>query len=98
MGQTEEAYRFEYVGKDSGIYNAGEADYDAINEATNIVRGKYSPYLAIYSNNYKLEPGLYNIYPSNKLNISQEFQIRMDSTDPFYAISDRVNLGNNNFS
>ena len=34
IGEAEEAYRFEYVGKDSGIYNAGDADYDAINEAT----------------------------------------------------------------
>ena len=62
IGETEEAFRFKYAEVDSGSYNAGDEDFDAINEATNIVRGKYSPYLAIYSSS-KLETGvLYNIY------------------------------------
>jgi len=62
MGQTEEAFRFKYAEIDSGSYNAGEEDFDKINEATNLVRGKYSPYLAIYSESGKLKTGcLYNI-------------------------------------
>ena len=62
-------------------------------QASNIVRGKYSPYLAIYSENSKLETGcLYNIYPDITTGTTQEFQNRMDSYEPFYAISDRYNL------
>ena len=63
VGKTEESYRFKYAEVDSGIYNAGEEDFKKINEATNLVRGSYSPYLAIYSDTGKLETGcLYNIY------------------------------------
>ena len=103
IGETEEAYRFRYAEVDNGTYTAGddtkyikangeEGDMqDKVNEATNIVRGKYSPYLAIYSDQ-KLQTGcLYNIY-SNILDIAQEFQTRMDSSEPFYAISDRYTL------
>jgi len=62
IGETEEAFRFEYAQYDNGVYDAGNEDWDKINGAPNVVRGKYSPYLAIYSEN-KLETGaLYNIY------------------------------------
>ena len=93
MGQTEEAFRFKYAEIDSGSYNAGEEDFDKINKATNLVRGKYSPYLAIYSESGKLKTGcLYNILQESSTNISQEYQTRMDSSEPFYSISDRYNL------
>jgi len=54
MGETEEAFRFVYAEVDNGTVNVGNEDYDSVNSATNIVRGKFSPYLAIYSNQ-KLE-------------------------------------------
>lgn len=92
IGKTEEVYRFRYAEVDNGSYNAGDNDFDTINKSTNIVRGKYSPYLAIYSSQ-QLETGcLYNIYQSNLINEKQEFQNRMDSSEPFYAISDRYNF------
>ena len=92
MGETEEAYRFKYAEVDSGSYTAGDEDFDAINEATNIVRGKFSPYLAIYSSS-KLETGvIYNIYQDTLISVTQEYQNRMDSSEPFYAISDRYNF------
>ena len=91
IGETEEAFRFKYAEIDNGSYDAGDEDYDNINEATNIVRGKYSPYLAIYTQT-KLECGLYNIYQKTSISVQQEFQNRMDSSEPFYAISDRYNF------
>jgi hypothetical protein len=49
MGETEEAFRFVYAEVDNGTTDAGNEDYDKVNNSTNIVRGKFSPYLAIYS-------------------------------------------------
>lgn len=93
IGETEEAFRFKYAEVDNSVYNAGENDYKKVNEAYNLVRGKYSPYLAIYSEGEKLETGcLYNIYQEISVNNRQEFQNRMDSSEPFYSISDRYNL------
>jgi len=63
VGAAEEAFRFKYAEVDNGNYNAGEEDYEKINKSYNIVRGIYSPYLAIYSDAGALETGcLYNIY------------------------------------
>ena len=93
VGEAEEAFRFKYAEINNGEYNAGDENYEAINNATNLVRGQYSPYLAIYSNSGELETGcLYNIYQDTSINIIQEFQTRMNSSEPFYAISDRYNL------
>ncbi len=92
MGETEEAFRFVYAEVDNGTVNVGNEDYDSVNSATNIVRGKFSPYLAIYSNQ-KLETSqLYNIFQDASVNVTQEYQNRMDSSEPFYAISDRYNF------
>ena len=94
MGETEEAFRFRYAEIDSGTYDSGDEDFDAINKSYNIVRGKYSPYLAILSSK-KLKTGhIYNIYQDGVLNTTQEYQTRMDSSEPFYAISDRYNFEN----
>jgi hypothetical protein len=49
MGETEEAFRFVYAEVDNGTTEVGEEDYDNVNSAWNIVRGKFSPYLAVYS-------------------------------------------------
>lgn len=85
IGTTEEAYRF------------GFAEYESTdnqNNEFNIVRGTYSPYLAIYSDG-KLDVGcLYNIYSNNQQSVEQELLNRMNSYEPFYAISNRYNFEN----
>ena len=90
VGKAEEAFRFEYAQINNGEYNAGEEDFDKIREATNLIRGKYSPYLAIYGTS--LVPGeIYNIYQESFIEGQQQFLNRMNSSEPFYAISDRYN-------
>lgn len=93
IGEAEEVYRFGYAEVDRSTYDAGDDDFDSINKATNIVRGKYSPYLAIYSQSSLNTGQLYNIYQYNPdLNQKQEYLNRMNSSEPFYAISDRYNF------
>ena len=103
VGKQEESYIFKYAEIDNGTINNGEAKteketkktYEKINKATNLVRGKYSPYLAIYCEDGKLDTScLYNIYQETSLSITQEFQNRMNSYEPFYTISNRYNLIN----
>ena len=92
IGSAEESFRFKYAEVDNGSSNMGSGNEDEVDKATNIVRGIYSPYLAIYSNN-KLEINcLYNIYQEMSAGTTQEYQNRMDSSEPFYAISDRYNF------
>ena len=90
MGETEESFRFKYAEYDTGSYDAGSSDKPK--KSYNLVRGKYSPYLAIYSDSPLEENQLYNIYQEGVENINTEYQIRMDSAEPFYAISDRYNF------
>lgn len=92
MGETEEAFRFVYAEVDNGTTEVGEEDYDNVNSAWNIVRGKFSPYLAVYSPTKLDTSQLYNIFQDNVINTIQEYQNRMDSSEPFYAISDRYNF------
>ena len=94
IGHAEEAYRFEYCEVDNGTQDIGDDSVgnDDINKATNIVRGIYSPYLAIYSDSKLSTSALYNIYSDISIGSTQEYKIRMDSTEPFYAISDRYNF------
>lgn len=95
IGETEESFRFGFAEVDTGSYNQG--DEDSIKEAKksyNLVRGKYSPYLAIYSDSQLVTGALYNIYMNEFSDTKQEFQNRMDSSEPFYAISDRFNFNN----
>lgn len=90
IGEAEEAYRFGFAERDTGVGDFGNTEL--AKNSCNFVRGIYSPYLAIYSTS-KLDTGiLYNIYQANSININQEFQNRMDSSDAFYAISDRYNF------
>lgn len=100
MGETEEAYRFRFAEIDNGAIEDSK-DNSGV-ESTgkkkkkkyyyyNIVRGKYSPYLAIYSDKELNTCAIYNIYADIQ-NSEQEFQNRMDSHEPFYAISDRYNF------
>ena len=95
-GKTEEAYRFKYAEVDNSTYKAGDDDYDKVNKSFNLIRGNYSPYLAIYSDSGELETGcLYNIFQDSPISESNEFQTRMNSSEPFYAISDRYNISDN---
>lgn len=110
IGKAEEVYRFRYAEIDngstdtgtkvSGQYDKGNAIEDQASEATNIVRGIYSPYLAIYSNTKLDTSALYNIYQDtySESNLKQEYQNRMDSSEPFYAIGDRLNFSQLSFS
>ncbi len=98
IGKAEEVYRFRAVEIDTTTYDAGkktknnELVTDEVDKATNLVRGIYSPYLAVYSSK-KLETNcLYNIYSDLYNSEKQEYQTRMDSSEPFYAISDRLNF------
>ena len=92
IGVAEEAYRFRYAGTDSGTFDAGDADLDAMAEASNLVRGVYSPYLAVYSASPLDTSAMYNIYRDTVMDVTQEYQNRMDSSEPFYSISDRLNF------
>ena len=93
MGTAEESYKFKYVEIDNSTYNAGGGSSSEVDSATNIVRGKYSPYLAIYSESGELSTGcLYNIYKESSLGEDQEYINRGFSSEPFYAISNRFNL------
>jgi hypothetical protein len=69
IGETEEAYRFRYAEIDNGTTDTGDSTED-VNKSYNIVRGKYSPYLAIYSET-KLSTGLiYNIEQDTSINVT----------------------------
>ena len=97
IGECEEAYRFRWVEIDNGTYDSvSEKNKKSVNNATNLVRGKYSPYLAIYSDSKLDTSCLYNIYQDGILDIKQEYQNRINSSEPFYAISDRYNFENIN--
>ena len=88
IGEAEQAWRFRYAMKDNNtITSSKDGDKDLA-----LVRGIYSPYLAIYSES-GLETGcLYNIYKEKEQDYNQEFQDRINSREPFYAISDRYNF------
>ena len=89
IGKTEEAYRFRYFDGEPAIPDGSNTA-----DTAKIARGMYSPYLAIYTGgNGELKTGcLYNIYQDSSISTKQEFQNRMDSSEPFYAISDRYNV------
>lgn len=84
IGKTEEAYRYGEVEQ--------EQTGNDVYSSTNKIRGKYSPYLAIYSEGKLKFGSVYNIYQENSNSIDQEFLNRMNSSEPFYSISDRYNF------
>lgn len=95
QGKANEVFRFKYAEIDKSNYNAGEEDFDAINSATNLVRGKYSPYLAVFSSEELDTSELYNIYvKGNRFNVRQNITDRMNDYSGFYSISDRYNFEN----
>jgi hypothetical protein len=71
MGETEESFRFKYAEVDTGTYDAGSSDKSE--KSYNLVRGKYSPYLAIYSNTKLDDNELYNIYQEGIESVSTEY-------------------------
>lgn len=88
IGEAEQAWRFRYAKEDNNEASSEKDNHE-------LVRGIYSPYLAIYSDSesLELETGcLYNIYREKEQNYTQEFQDRINSREPFYAISDRYNF------
>ena len=93
VGKTEEAYRYRFFGKDNSTFNTDDEN-GANNafEAKNLVRGNYSPYLAIYSTSSLNTDCIYNIYAEKNSNVNQQYLDRMNSTDPYYAIDDRHNF------
>lgn len=92
IGEAEEAFRFGFVEYDnSSMDNENNGTDKKENYYFNIIRGKYSPYLAIYSDVELTVNSLYDIMYDQQ-NPIQEFKNRMDSFEPFYAISNRYNF------
>lgn len=88
IGNTEEAFSFRVAGQRMDNY---------VNDNVNLVRGIYSPYLAIYfsEGTNKLEPGcIYNIYKENynSNKIWDKMLERMYIYDAYYAISERISF------
>lgn len=78
-GEAEEAFRFEYIGKD-----------DNRSKATNLLRASYYPYLAMVGD---IEIGkLVNIYVPDysQYKMTEYFQVRYNDHSPYYAIGDRI--------
>lgn len=80
-GEAEEAYRFKYIQQENKIQ-----------DATNLVRGMYGPYLAVsgFSNAGKLIDIKIPGYKSD--DIESYFNIRYNDKSSYYAISERMSL------
>ncbi len=82
-GEAEEAFRYEYIGKEN-----------LTEEATNLLRGSYGPYIGITG--YDASGELIDIkipgYTVSQLD--NYFQIRYNDKSGFYAVSDRYDLSN----
>ena len=87
-GEAEESWRYEFVGKKY-------EDSTEKKENTDIIRGSFGPYLATNSN--KLDPATIvdiMIPDYSEANIQKYFQVRMDDTSTFSAISERIDILN----
>lgn len=102
-GEQEEAYRFELVDSEYYDYDSNDQKFNAnpddnsSNKTPNpikIARGMYSPFLAVYSESALETSCTYNIFLDSSDNIKQDIETRMQSYEPFYAISDRYNFDN----
>lgn len=80
-GQAEEAYRFEYINKE-----------DKTDNATNLLRGLYGPYLGITGFNEVNKIINIKIPGYQEGNMEDYFNIRYNDDDAFYAMSDRISL------
>jgi hypothetical protein len=80
-GEAEEAFRFRYLELENKS-----------SDASNLVRGSYSPYIGIVGN---VDVGkIVNIYISgyNIGNMTNYFNVRYEDMSPYYAISDRISF------
>jgi len=72
IGKTEEAYRFRYFGKKGNPTtennNNNNNNGKESRRTSNIIRGVYSPYLAIYSTKKLNTDSIYNIYLEKNTN------------------------------
>jgi hypothetical protein len=64
IGTAEQAYNFRCLGTDTTSYNIGQGD-DTSRNGTNLFRGIFSPYIAVYSENPLDVNQIYNIYNSD---------------------------------
>lgn len=82
-GEAEEAFRYKYIKYEN-----------IIKDATNLIRGSFGPYIGIKKCNDKDNPIISIKIPDyNENNISDYFQIRYNSQSPYFAISDRLEIG-----
>lgn len=84
-GEAEEAFRYEYVGKENRT-----------TEATNLVRGSFGPYLGITGLDDWAKLVNIRIPYYRESDMDKYFRIRYEDPYPYYAISDRIDI--NNFS
>ncbi len=84
LGDAEEAYQFRYI--------ESNKRYDT--NATNLVRGIYSPYIGIKSNGNILYNSIINIYiPGySESQMNNYFAIRYDDNTAYYSIGDRIDI------
>lgn len=89
-GEAETATSFRYI----------EEDKRGDNEAINFVRGLYSAYLGIVADEHFDYNKFINIYiPGYSLGkIQQYFKIRYEDESPYYAISDRFDISDLDYS
>ena len=84
LGDAEEAYQFRYI----------ESNKKSDSNATNLVRGIYSPYIGIKSNGNILYNSIINIYiPGySESQMANYFAIRYDDNTAYYSIGDRIDI------
>ena len=89
-GEAETATSFRYI----------EQDKRGDNKAINFVRGLYSPYLGLVSNEHFDYNKYINIYiPGYSLGkINQYFKIRYEDDSPYFPISDRFDISDLDYS
>ena len=85
-GEAEEAFRFEYIGEEN-----------ISTEAHNLLRGSFGPYLGITNTNKDQLIDI-KIPGYNLANMQDYFLIRYNDKSPYYAISDRINIDNINYT
>lgn len=96
-GDTQEAYRFEYINEEHSANRGISWEYD---RDFNFVRGVYTPYLGIVSQtiNNKTEKQrgycrTFNIYADNVKNSFREnYKIRKQNNSAYYSISEKISF------
>lgn len=81
-GEAEEAKYFEYITAKTKV-----------SEANNLLRGVYGPYLAF--DGYNIPGTIVNIYINDYMDMDliSQFKLRYVDKSPYYAITDRVAIG-----